>query len=151
MGTQRAKAGLTNEAARFICALLCVAVAAIHVIDQGGIPGSKTPTYVGIGYWILEIVAVLTAIALLAKAGARAPWFVAIGVGAGPLIGYVLSRGPGLPDYSDDIGNWLEPLGVLSLVVEAILIVLALTAFIRRQGTRPGAPASRTSNASGKR
>jgi hypothetical protein len=149
MGTQRAKADATNAAARFVGALLCVAVAAIHVIDQGGIPGSKTPTYVGIGYWILEIAAVLTAITLLAKPGARAPWFVAIGVGAGPLIGYVLSRGPGLPDYSDDIGNWLEPLGVLSLGVEAILIVLALIAFIRRPGTRPGAPAPLTSDAPG--
>jgi hypothetical protein len=145
MRTQRAKAHAPNAAARFIGALLCVVVAAIHVIDQGGIPGSKTPTYVGIGYWILEIVAVLTAITLLAKPAARAPWFVAIAVGAGPLIGYTLSRGPGLPDYSDDIGNWLEPLGVLSLAVEATLIMLALTAFIR--GTQRGAPGQPTSNA----
>jgi hypothetical protein len=41
-------------------------------------------------------------------------------------VGYVLSRGPGLPGYTDDIGNWAEPLGVLSLVVEGVLLLLAL-------------------------
>jgi hypothetical protein len=108
-----------------VASLLCVGVAVIHVIDQGGIPGSKTPGYVGIGYWILELVAVLTAVWLIASQ-AKAPWGIALGVAAGPLIGYVLSRGPGLPDYSDDKGNWAEPLGVLSLVVELGLLVLAV-------------------------
>ena len=40
------------------------------------------------------------------------------------MLGYVLTRGPGLPDATDDRGNWGEPLGVASLVVEAILILL---------------------------
>jgi hypothetical protein len=94
-------------------------------------PGSKTPTYVGIGYYILEIVGVLTAIWLLARP-LRAAWFVTIGVAAGPLLGYVLSRGPGLPDYADDKGNWTEPLGLISLVVEGVLLVLSVTLFLRR-------------------
>ena len=117
-------------AVRLVAALLCVGVAVIHVIDQGGIPGSKTPGYVGIGYWILELVAVLTAVWLIASQ-AKAPWGIALGVAAGPLIGYVLSRGPGLPDYSDDKGNWAEPLGVLSLVVELALLILAAVALGR--------------------
>jgi hypothetical protein len=110
--------------ARIAGAVLCAGVAAIHVIDQGGIPGSKTPEYVGIGYWVLEIVAVLTAVALVANRP-RMSWFVAMGVAAGPLLGYILSRGPGLPDYSDDKGNWTEPLGLLSLAVEFVLLALA--------------------------
>jgi hypothetical protein len=48
-------------------------------------------------------------------------------VAAGPILGYVLSRGPGLPNYGDDIGNWTEPLGVLSLVVEGVLLILSAT------------------------
>ncbi|WP_223838725.1 hypothetical protein [Saccharopolyspora pogona] len=36
-----------------------------------------------------------------------------------------------MPYYSDDIGNWLEPLGVLSLVVEGILLVLGAVMFTR--------------------
>jgi len=119
--------------------VLCLAVAAIHLIDQAGVPGSKTPQYVAIGYWVLEIVAVLTAAVLLAGwPAARAAWFVGIGVGACPLVGYVLSRGPGLPDYSDDIGNWTEPLGLISLAVEAVLIILAVTIFVRSRSPRVG-------------
>jgi 4-amino-4-deoxy-L-arabinose transferase-like glycosyltransferase len=121
----------TNVAARCVGALLCVQVAIIHVIDQGGIPGTKTPAYVGVGYWILEILGIVTAAALITNRSPRSSWFVAIGVGVGPLIGYILSRGPGLPGYTDDVGNWGEPLGVFSLVAEAILIVLAVTFFLR--------------------
>jgi hypothetical protein len=139
MGIHRTRAGAVTPAVRFIGALLCVAVVVIHVIDQGGIPGSKTPSYVGIGYWFLEIVGILTAVVLVATPPAPPTWFIAVGVGAGPLLGYVLSRGPGLPSYSDDVGNWFEPLGVLSLAVEAVLIVVALTAFRRDGGTLPGA------------
>jgi hypothetical protein len=105
------------------------------VIDQGGIPGSKSPGYVGIGYWVVELVAVLTALALVANP-ARVPWFVALGVAAGPLLGYILSRGPGLPDYSDDKGNWTEPLGLVSLVVEVVLLALAAAMFVRRSPAR---------------
>lgn len=122
---------MTTIIARLTGALLCLGVVAIHVIDQGGIPGSKTPTYVGIGYYVLEIVGILTAIWLLARP-ARAAWFVAIGVAGGPLLGYVLSRGPGLPDYADDKGNWTEPLGLLSVLVEGVLLVLSVTLFVRR-------------------
>ena len=121
----------TAVAARFVGALLCVQVAVIHIIDQGGIPGSKTPSYVGVGYWILEILAILTALGLITNRSVRLGWFVAIGVGVGPMIGYILSRGPGLPDYTDDVGNWGEPLGVFSLTAEAILLVLAVIFFLR--------------------
>ena len=53
-------------------------------------------------------------------------WGVAVLVGLGPILGYVLSRGPGLPGYTDDRGNWTEPLGLLSLAVEALLVVVAV-------------------------
>jgi hypothetical protein len=56
-----------------VVALLCTGVAFIHVIDKGEIPGSKTPGYEGIGYWILELVTVLTAVWLISSQ-AKAPW-----------------------------------------------------------------------------
>lgn len=102
----------------------CLAVAAIHVIDQGGVPGTKSPEYVQVLYYALEVAGVLAAALLLTK-HARAGWLLSLGVAAGPIVGYVLSRGPGLPDYTDDIGNWAEPLGVGSLLVEGILLILA--------------------------
>jgi len=113
---------------RLAGAALSLGVGWIHVVDQGGFPGSKTPTYVGIGYYALELVAVLVAAALLfAPARQRVTgWFVAVGVALGPLVGYVLSRGPGLPAYTDDRGNWSEPLGLASLAVEGLLLLLSL-------------------------
>lgn len=113
-------------------ALLCLAIAAVHVIDQGGFPGSKAPQYVGVMYYALEAAAVLTAILLVARA-TRLSWFLAIGVAAGPIAGYVLSRGPGMPAYTSDIGHWTEPLGLISLVVEGALLVLSVSRFARQR------------------
>ncbi|MGH3810472.1 MAG: hypothetical protein ACRDRU_28400, partial [Pseudonocardiaceae bacterium] len=93
----------------------CLAVAAIHIIDQGGVPGSKEPEYVAVLYYVLEAAGTMAA-ALLLTRYIRLGWLLALGVAAGPILGYVLSRGPGLPNYTDDIGNWAEPLGVISLV-----------------------------------
>lgn len=111
--------------ARVVGVVGCLAVAAIHVIDQGGVPGTKGPEYVQLLYYALEVAGVLVAALLLTK-HARVGWLLSLGVAAGPIVGYVLSRGPGLPNYTDDIGNWGESLGVVSLVVEGILLILAL-------------------------
>ena len=115
---------ITAWIVQLIGALGCLAVTVIHVTDQGGLPGSKGPEYVQIGYYVLEIAGIVAALLLLLNR-AKAGWFLALGVAAGPIIGYVLSRGPGLPDYTDDIGNWTEPLGVISLVVEGLLLIIA--------------------------
>ena len=104
----------------------CLAVAVIHVIDQGGVPGSKGPDYVQTLYYLLEIAGVVAAALLLTRL-ARSGWLLSLGVAVGPILGYVLSRGPGLPDYTDDIGNWTEPLGIISLLIEGILLILAAT------------------------
>jgi hypothetical protein len=108
----------------------CLAVVAIHVIDQGGVPGTKGPEYVQFMYYALEAAGVVSA-ALLLTNQARLGWLLSLGVAAGPIVGYVLSRGPGLPDYTDDIGNWTEPLGVTSLLVEGILLIIAAASLLR--------------------
>ncbi|MEY9964579.1 hypothetical protein ABIA33_002621 [Streptacidiphilus sp. MAP12-16] len=120
-------------------AVLCLGVVWIHVQDQGGFPGSKSPGYVALGYFALEAVGVLSAVLLVAGPGTRlyrAAWLLAMGVSAGPLLGFALSRGPGLPGYGDDKGNWTEPLGLLSLLVESVLLVLSLVALVSARSTR---------------
>jgi hypothetical protein len=104
---------------------LSLVVAAIHVIDQGGITATRDPYYIGVAYHVLEIAAVVTAVLLLGGL-VRLGWLLAVGVAAGPLLGYILSRGPGLPVYRDDIGNWTEPLGLVSLAVEGALLLLSV-------------------------
>ncbi|GAB2729234.1 hypothetical protein [Kitasatospora kifunensis] len=123
---------------RLLAALLCLAVSWIHVQDQGGFPGDKTPHYVGIGYYLLEAAGVVCALLLLAGSRLRvsrsdaypAEWLLAAGVALGPLLGFVLSRGPGLPEYSDDKGNWTEPLALASVAVEGVLLVMAAVALL---------------------
>ncbi|MFC5671977.1 hypothetical protein [Streptomyces incanus] len=116
--------------ARWAGALLCLAVAALHVVDQGGITATRDPYYIGIAYHVLEIAAVVAAVLLLIGL-VRLGWLLAAMVAVGPLLGYILSRGPGLPYYSDDVGNWTEPLGLVSLAVEGALLLLSVPLFVR--------------------
>jgi hypothetical protein len=135
----------TSVSARLAAGVLAVSIAWIHIQDQGGFPGDKMPRYVGYGYYLLEGAALLVAASLLWLPPHKRPlsivWAAAMGVAAGPLLGYVLSRGPGLPNYTDDIQNWAEPLGVASLAVETALLALSLAALISvrraRQATTP--------------
>lgn len=118
-------------------ALLCLAIAYIHCADQGGyspsewFPGDKDPEYIKYGYYVLEAVAVVTALLLLTRA--RLAWLLAAGVALGPFVAFVLTRTTGLPDAKDDIGNWGEPLGIAALVTEGVLFLLALSQLARRR------------------
>ena len=118
-------------APRVLGAALALGVAYAHVKDQGGFPGDKAPGYVGVGYYLLELAGLGVALALLAGGGAvvsqqlRKVWLLTLGIAVGPIVGFVLSRGPGLPNYSDDKGNWSEPLAVASLLTEALLLLIA--------------------------
>lgn len=111
-------------------ALLCAFVVAIHVADQGGLTAMADPPYKGYLFYALEIGGATAALLLITRRLATAGWVLGLGVSIGPASGYVLSRSVGLPGYADDIGNWMEPLGVASLVVEGSLFVCALIALI---------------------
>ncbi|WP_175324738.1 hypothetical protein [Frankia sp. Cppng1_Ct_nod] len=108
---------------------LCVVVTVVHLQDQSWFSFAKEPAYVQAGYVLLEVVG-LTAAVLLVTRPRPTAWLLAASTGVAPLVGYILSRGPGLPDYTDDRGNWGEPLGVVSLVVEGLLVVVAGTAVL---------------------
>src|SRR3954453_21158016 len=125
-------------AARVVGALLCAAVAYIHIKDQGGIIGEKDPAYMQVGYYMLEVTPVVTAVMLVTRRRSLTAWFLAIGVAAGPFIGLVLTRTTGLPGAMDDIGNWSETLGLVSLFVEGALFALAAALFVRAVRSQPG-------------
>ena len=63
-------------------------------------------------------------------------WLLAAaGLAASVFAGYVLSRTTGLPSATDDIGNWTEPLGLASLVVEGFVIALGLGGYRAARGS----------------
>ena len=96
----------------------------IHLIDQDWFAFAKGPSYIQSGYTSIEIAGVVIAGWLILRRSWLA-WGAAVAIATGPLLGFVASRGPGLPNYTDDMGNWFEPLGVASVLVELAVIAIA--------------------------
>jgi hypothetical protein len=69
---------------------------------------------------------------LLVHRDERRVWLAAAVTCGLAFITYVWSRTIGLPQISDDIGNWSEPLGIVSLVSEGLVVVLAWAALAGR-------------------
>ena len=80
--------------------------------------------YAGVLFIALAAGALTTAIALLAT-GHRLAWLAAGALCGSALVAYALSRSLGLPSMSDDIGHWLDPLGVGAVVSEMLVVALA--------------------------
>ena len=104
-------------------------VALIHLLELQG--KLKEVPYLGFGYIALVGASVLAA-ALLVHSNARAGWIIGGGAALATLIGFTLTRTVGLPQSTDDIGNWLEPMGLASLFVESIVVMLAGYAFTQK-------------------
>src|ERR1700684_1143587 len=113
--------GIAPEiAVRLVGALLALAVAAVHVTDQGGLTALNSPHWIGWSYRLIEVGGVLTALTLLMTGPTRLgrPWFgwaAGVLLGAGPFLAYVTSRTVGLPGDSGDIGNWGYWVGIVVL------------------------------------
>jgi len=108
-------------------------IAVIHAVDSVG-KWSET-RYMFWMYMALIAGALATAASVLFTRS-RAALLAAAGVAASAFAGYVLSRTTGLPNATDDIGNWTEPLGLASLVVEGCVVAVALGAM---RAVRPSA------------
>ena len=63
-------------------------------------------------------------------------WWLGLLVAGGAFIMYIVSRTLGFPGLGVD-DEWLEPMGVLSLLVEGTFVVLALVALLRYRLTAP--------------
>jgi len=119
-------------AVRLVGALLALAVATVHVADQGGVTAFTSPAWIGWGYRIIEVGGVLTALVLLLPrpprpAPAWAGWAAGALLGVGPFVAYILSRSVGVPGDSGDVGNWGYWVGTVSLFIEATLVVLSVS------------------------
>jgi hypothetical protein len=106
-------------------------VALIHLLDAPGKFG-ETP-YMGWLYVAL-IAGCIGAAAALIRSGSPRTWLAAALLPVGPLVGYTLTRTVGLPQATDDIGNWAEPLGLASLFVEVGLVTLCCFVFTSFSG-----------------
>jgi hypothetical protein len=131
-----------ETAARVLAAVGLIGVATIHLIDSVG-TYSET-RYIFWLYVALIAGCVLQSAALLFahRASPALRWSGVLLLVVAPLVGYVLSRSTGLPSDGGDIGNWSEPLGLVSMLVEALVIALAVwrVSVSRRAPSRSGSP-----------
>src|ERR1700694_3887651 len=79
-------------AVRLVGVLLALAIAAVHIADQGGVTSLASPHWMGWGFRLIEAGGALTAIALLVPWSAWLGWGGALLLGTGPFVGYVTSR-----------------------------------------------------------
>jgi hypothetical protein len=56
-------------------------------------------------------------------------WGLGLIVAGGAFLFYVISRALGIP-WEDSLGEWAEPIGILSLIVEGGFVVLAVRALL---------------------
>src|SRR5689334_3234704 len=107
--------------------VLILVTGAIHFIDAPGSFGDAT--YKGLLFLANGIGAIVAGVGIYR--GERTwGWGLGVLVAGGALAGYVISRTVGLPGIAPD--EWLEPLGILSLMVEAAFLVLFAQS--RREG-----------------
>ncbi len=110
-------------------ASLSLAIAIIHLQDQGGLLGDQFPIWLKYGYYLVEISSTISA-ALIMR-GKTFGWLLGLASSTGPMTGYILSRTVGLPGDPGDVGNWGYLLGTVSLIVEGSFIVLAVICLVR--------------------
>src|SRR5215216_2928299 len=103
-----------------------VIVGLIHLI--GAPEDLEEAPYQGLLFLANFFGAILAAIGIYR--GRSWGWGLGALVSVGAFAGYVISRTIGLPGLAVE-EEWLEPLGLLSLLVEALFVGLFLTAFVR--------------------
>ena len=111
-----------------------VGVAVVHLLDTPG-KFEETP-YLGVMFLGL-IAASLLAAELLLRGADSIAWLAGAGLAGATILGYVVSRTIGLPGApEDDIGNWSEPLGMVSLLIEAVVLWLCTVGYLQSRTTR---------------
>jgi hypothetical protein len=108
---------------------LIVIVGLIHLINSPG--DLEEGSYTGLLYLANFVGAILAAIGIYR--GRSWGWGLGALVSVGAFAGYVISRTIGLPGLGVE-EEWLEPLGLLSLLVEALFVGLFLRVFVRPTG-----------------
>jgi len=117
------KHGPSELVRRGVAVVGLLAIALIHLLDLES-KFKETP-YLGVAYIMLVAGCLYAAWDLTAK-GSRSAWVISGILAAAALAGYMLSRSVGLPGAHDDVGNWLEPLGVAALFSETVVLVLSV-------------------------
>jgi hypothetical protein len=110
---------INDAVSRTVAIIGLAGIALIHVLQA---PDAFSETfYLG----LLFVGAIVVAVALgaaLTLGSDTGLWTATAALPALILLGYLISRTVGLPDATNDVGEWEEPLGLASLVVEGLVV-----------------------------
>lgn len=119
-------------------AAICVAAGGLLHVPLIGEHLREAP-YVGVLFIALAVVSVVLAV-LLVLSDSTLVWSAVVVVMGAALLAFFLSRTVGLPQISDDIGNWTgEAVGLPAITAEALGMVLGLGALRSRGRSTEGA------------
>ena len=104
---------------------LIVIIGLIHLINSPG--DLEEGSYTGLLYIANFFGALMAALGIYR--GRSWGWSMGALVSVGAFVGYVISRTVGLPGLPVE-EEWLEPLGLLSLLVESLFVGLCLMTFV---------------------
>jgi len=104
----------------WIGVVLITIIGVIHLILMRG--EYDEAHYMGMLFAANFVGAIIAAVGIYR--GSLWGWILGFLVAAGSLVGYILSRTVGMPGM--EIEAWLDPYGVLSLVMEVIFIALVV-------------------------
>jgi hypothetical protein len=132
------RSGVPDVGVRLASALLALAIAAVHVADQGSVTVLADQNWIGWGYRLIEAGGILTALALLLAPLMRIipawlPWAAGVLLGAVPFLAYLATRSIGLPGDHADVGNWGDWVGTVALLCEAALVTLSVSTIQARR------------------
>ena len=137
-----------DPALRAVTAVGLITAGIIHAVEiQGELGGA---VWLTVGFTLLAVVAPLAGLWLLVQPTVPA-WVFAALVGLLAALAYMATRTVGLPGDQDDIGNWLEPLGLVALITEWLVVILAGIALTLQRGTSTSTGAVRDNSAKAQR
>lgn len=114
--------------------ILILITGLIHLVDA---PDSfEEATYKGILFILNGVGAIVAAIGIYRGVKSWG-WSLGLVVAAGALIAYIISRTVGLPGLEAEPDAWFEPLGLASMIVEALFTALAVWVLSRTTATQP--------------
>jgi hypothetical protein len=117
---------------RVVLAVAAFVAAAAHVPVIA--PHLDEAPYMGVLFVVLTLGCLVIAVAALARDTAAVYAVATLTCGLA-VIGYAATRLVAFPMLGDDVGNWFEPLGVVSVLAELVVVVAAVSALRPRQGS----------------
>ena len=109
--------------ARWNLVVAAVVASAAHVPVIA--PHLDEAPYMG-GLFIAFTVTCLVIAGAAVARPSRVVWAAAAAVCGSAVVTYAATRLVAFPQLSDDVGNWFEPLGVVSVLSESVVVLAAL-------------------------